>query len=141
MTAQDPKFSNFTGKVGSRVIISVTQVIICYSCPSHRVSLVNHYISSRPISGLVDHQGLQQDLNSLYDWSGVWGLSFNHKKCETMRISRKRISQAPSLAASPYVLGDNALSVVTSQKDLGVTVNNTLTWSLHVFLVVAKANQ
>ena len=52
---------------------------------------------SRPISGLVDHQGLQQDLNSLYDWSGVWGLSFNHKKCETMRISRKRISQAPSL--------------------------------------------
>ena len=58
-----------------------------------------------------------------------------------MRISRKRISQAPSLAASPYVLGDNALSVVTSQKDLGVTVNNTLTWSLHVSLVVAKANR
>ena len=84
---------------------------------------------SHPISGSVDHQGLQPDLNSLYDWSGLWGLSFDHKKCETMRIARKRISQAPSLATSPYVLGEKALSVVTAQKDLGVTVSNTLTWS------------
>ena len=58
---------------------------------------------SRTINGPADHQGLQQDLSSLYVWTGLWGLSFNHKKCGTMRISRKRISQAPSLAASPYV--------------------------------------
>ena len=33
---------------------------------------------------------LQHDLNMLTNWSNEWELSFNSKKCEIMRISRKR---------------------------------------------------
>ena len=58
-----------------------------------------------------------------------------------MRISRKRISAIPSLAASPYEAGGHTLAVFPSQKDLGVTVTNKLTWSSHIERIVAKANR
>ena len=96
---------------------------------------------SRPISNAADHRLLQLDLDQLYNWSLTWGLSFNIKKCEVLRISRKRFSPAPSLAVSPYILGGSALTVVSSQKDLGVTVSCTLKWGLHVSIVVANANR
>lgn len=35
---------------------------------------------SRVISNLSDCETLQSDLNSLYDWTVLWGLSFNVKK-------------------------------------------------------------
>ena len=35
---------------------------------------------SRVITNLSDIETLQSDLNSLYDWTVLWGLSFNVKK-------------------------------------------------------------
>lgn len=88
-----------------------------------------------------DYTMLQNDIDNLYDWSLNWGLSYNLDKCVVMRISRKRISSVPSLAVSPYVAGGCALAVVPSQKDLGVTITNKLTWNVHIECVVAKANR
>ena len=96
---------------------------------------------SRVVRSSEDCVVLQSDLNCLSDWSKQWGLSFNSSKCEVLRISRKRTSPLPSLAASPYTIGDHALAVVPSQKDLGVMVNDKLTWNLHTSYVVAKANK
>src|SRR6056300_1248344 len=84
---------------------------------------------------------LQNDLNSLYNWSVTWGLNFNLDKCVVMRTSRKRISSALSLTINPYIAGGHALEVVSSQKDLGVLVNNKLTWTSHIESIVAKANR
>ena len=86
---------------------------------------------SRVVRSSEDCVVLQSDLNCLSDWSKQWGLSFNSSKCEVLRISRKRTSPLPSLAVSPYTIGDHALAVVPSQKDLGVMVNDRLTWNLH----------
>ena len=96
---------------------------------------------SRVVRSSEDCAVLQSDLNRLSDWSKQWGLSFNCSKCEVLRISRKRTSSLPSLAVSPYTIGDHALAVVPSQKDLGVMVTDKLTWSLHTSNVVAKANK
>ena len=88
-----------------------------------------------------DYVMLQNDIDNLYDWSLNWGLSYNLDKCVIMRISRKRISSVPSLSVSPYEVGGHTLTVVPSQKDLGVTITNKLTWNVHIESIVAKANR
>ena len=42
---------------------------------------------------------------------------------------------------SLYTINDHPLAVVPSSKDLGVLVNNKLTWDLQISSVVAKANK
>ncbi|KAK2547660.1 hypothetical protein P5673_032317, partial [Acropora cervicornis] len=80
-------------------------------------------------------------LNCLYDWTTLWGLKFNTSKCEVLRISRKRSSSLLDLAVSPYTLDDFPLGAVATQKDLGVTITNTLSWGFHISSVVAKGNR
>ena len=62
-------------------------------------------------------------------------------KCEVLRISRKRNSMLESPTVNPYTINDHQLAVVPSSKDLGVLVNNKLTWDLQISSVVAKANK
>ena len=42
-----------------------------------------------------DMHVLQKDLHSLEQWSPDWQLSFNIKKCEVMRISKKNDKSSP----------------------------------------------
>ena len=96
----------------------------------------------RPISSPADHYGLQQDLNCLYDWTSVWGLYFNTKKCESMRISRKRVVKHLRLRSVPTHSATNP-SQPCPHKRTSVSPLITL-WRgarLQVFLVVAKANR
>ena len=88
-----------------------------------------------------DCTALQQDLHSVSIWSQDWGLSFNKNKCEVLRISRKRNSMMESPTVNPYTINYHPLDVVPSSKDLGVLVNNKLTWDLQISSVVAKANK
>ena len=96
---------------------------------------------SRVVRNSDDCTALQQDLNSVSIWSQDWGLSFNKNKCEVLRISRKRNSMLESPTVNPYTINDHQLAVVPSSKDLGVLVNNKLTWDLQISSVVAKANK
>ena len=62
----------------------------------------------------------------------------NARPCEFLGSA---LVKHPLLRPVPMYWVNNALSVVSSQKDIGVTVNNILIWSLHVSHVVAKANR
>ena len=44
----------------------------------------------RTITDQKDEESLQEDLNSLVNWAGKWGMKFNPRKCNVMRVSRKR---------------------------------------------------
>ena len=55
-----------------------------------------------------DTQILQNDLNTLEQWSTEWQLSFNTTKCEAMRIWKKNDTSCPE-----YYLGGNKLSQVS----------------------------
>ncbi|CAB3994436.1 Hypothetical predicted protein [Paramuricea clavata] len=46
-----------------------------------------------------------------------------------------------SPTVNPYTINDHPLAVVPSSKDLGVLVNDKLTWDLQISSVVAKANK
>ena len=95
----------------------------------------------RVVRNAEDCLSFQHDLYSVYDWSKDWGLSYNTNKCEVLRISRKRRNQSNLSTVNPYAIDGHPLALVPSTKDLGVIVNNKLTWSSYISSVVAKANK
>ena len=66
---------------------------------------------------------LQDDLNNLSAWSYKWLLRFNETKCVVLKI---RLS-----IQYMYTLNGHALDTVSSQKDLGVTIYDSLKSSEH----------
>ena len=83
-----------------------------------------------------DSSNLQSDLTSISNWASLNELSSQPKKCENLRISRKRFS-----ADRAYSLNDVQLKTVVSVRDLGVYISKTLHWSYHVNSIVAKSNK
>ena len=77
----------------------------------------------------------QNDLNELCKWQNTWLLIFNTNdhKCKVMHVGKNN-------PCNEYYLGEIPLPSVTSEKDLGVLVNNTLTWNEHITSSVQKAN-
>ena len=78
---------------------------------------------------------LQNDLNNLRVWSSESGLSFNDKKCKAQHITR-----IFTPLTTTYKLSSN-LEQINSERDLGVWVQNNLTWNKQVYDQSAKANK
>ena len=66
----------------------------------------------------VDQAILQSDLNTIVDWSELWGMSYNASKCKHFSLTKK---QKPLEAT--FVLAGNILSRSACEKDLDVLVN------------------
>ena len=89
----------------------------------------------RSISSQEDSQSLQKDLNSLVEWSSKWQMSFNTRKCKTLRVTTKR---APTEYV--YKMHNDILENVSHYPYLGVELSNNLKWSHHIHNVTVKAN-
>ena len=87
----------------------------------------------RKIKLIQDCKDLQDDLNNLSAWSAKWLLRFNATKCVVLKI-RLCIQYM-------YTLNGHNLENVSSQKDLGVTISNSLKSSEHISNIVKRANQ
>jgi hypothetical protein len=78
---------------------------------------------------------LQEDLNSINEWSNKWGMKFNVTKCKVLTVSRK---------LEPFVyfydIKGVPLQRVESILDLGITVDKCLKWNTHINNIVKKAN-
>ena len=77
----------------------------------------------------------QNDLNVLYEWQNVWLLTFNIKddKCKVMHIGKNN-------PCNEYYLGKSLLPTVTSEKDLGYLMTNTLNHKDDILSSIKKAN-
>ena len=82
----------------------------------------------------VDIPALQCDLDRLGIWANKWQMHFNPDKCEVMRITHRKDKTKPI-----YSLGGQFRSVENT-KDLEVTISSDLSWGMHVFATVNKAN-
>ena len=82
----------------------------------------------------VDIPALQCDLDQLGIWANKWQMHFNPDKWEVMRITHRKDKTKPI-----YSLGGQFRSVKNT-KDLGVTIPSDLSWGMHVFAMVNKAN-
>ena len=89
----------------------------------------------RPVLCQQDHENLQNDLNTLVDWSNTWQMEFNVKKCAIMQIgtsTRKR--------ALNYTMKGEPLEIVDHHPYLGVELSNNLKYNLHVDNICKKAS-
>ena len=61
---------------------------------------------------------MQRDLDALMDWGSTWGMKFNAKKCNIMRVSRSR-----KPLQHFYSLGNEILQEVSDAKYLGIQID------------------
>ena len=76
---------------------------------------------------------VQQDLCNLDKWSQKWQLPFNEKKCKVLHLGKNNPNQE-------YVLNGHVLEVSTSEKDLGVHIDNQLKFHVHAAAATKKAS-
>ena len=120
----------------------------------------------REIRSIEDTEILQQDLFKLQNWADTWQMKFNVKKCKILRITRKTklkinhtyvmstpSSPTPDLEVTPDLQNSakevllihppdgnyTPLEEITSDKYLGVILDNKLSFNQHVDAITKKA--
>ena len=66
-----------------------------------------------------DNKKLQDDFDSLTEWSTQWQLPFNVEKCKSLPIGRNNRKHI-------YEMDGKELDQVKEEKDLGVPIDNEL---------------
>ena len=90
----------------------------------------------RQIASLEDALHLQDDLVKLENWSERWLLQFNANKCHVLTLGKFEDIKH----AHQYSLCNNELEHVSSEKDLGVTIDEELKFEEHIARKIQVAN-
>ena len=93
----------------------------------------------RTVTTDSDCLSLQKDIDSIEEWASKWQIKFHPKKCKTMRIGDKYPKYNYTMTAEDGTIVQ--LEETVMEKDLGVVVDNKLTFSQHINSTVVKANQ
>jgi hypothetical protein len=88
------------------------------------------------INSELDCHKLQADLNEIINWSKTWKMNLNVTKCKILTVTRKR-----NPVMYNYCMNNEQLERCEYIRDLGIIINNTLTWCNHVQSIVSKANK
>ena len=89
-----------------------------------------------------DRSSLQEDLDRLFDWSRDWLLSFHPEKCCFMRIGQPTADTSYSMKEmdNEGETKRHRLTQTETERDLGVTIDNKLSFKNHIAQAMAKAN-
>ena len=107
------------------------------SCVNSKVRLfADDCLLYREIKNNQDQIDMQKDLDALMDWGSTWGMKFNAKRCNIMRVSRSR-----KPLQHFYSLGNEILQEVSDAKYLGIQIiiDNKLDWNKHISTVAARS--
>ena len=91
---------------------------------------------ARSIEKPDDHSKLQEDINSVFQWSVENKMKFHPKKCKVLTSTLKK---SPSQLA--YSISGSPLQKSKAEKDLGVIVSENLNWNKHHNVILGKASQ
>ena len=86
------------------------------------------------VSDLAQHQQLQDDLNTLLQWSKDWQMLFHVHKCKVMHFGHNNLK-------IDYSLDNKTLLKVHQEKDLGVIISDGMKSSLQCTQAYSKANR
>ena len=90
----------------------------------------------RAISSSTDCSELQEDLNTIYQWSQKWQMNFNIDKCVVLNCYK-----SASSISTCYHLNDHILKCVKHHSYLGVILDQTMLFSPHINNIVSKASK
>ena len=122
-------------------LIYVNHITAGISC--HFTAFADDYklyfsFSRREDAILAGVQSLQRDLDSVSSTARSWNLKLNSDKCVVMRYHRGRLDLSGN--HYQYYLNGIKLATVSSHKDLGVVVDQSLRFHEHVQKLVSKAS-
>jgi hypothetical protein len=84
------------------------------------------------LDNIINCTLLQCGLNKLGLWAEAWQLKISVPKCSVLHLG----SANPGIT---YLLNNIALSISSSVRDLGVTIDTNLRFSMHINNIVARA--
>lgn len=90
----------------------------------------------REVLNVNDCECLQRDLHSAVDWCEMNGFSLNVTKCSSMSFTLNK-----NVLNHTYFLNNVALQQTSSQKDLGVLIDNTLNFGEHMVNKINEAHR
>ena len=88
--------------------------------------------------------GDQEDLDALYKWSEKWQLRFHPDKCKVLSLGNRPPEYKPKFHL--YIREDNGtlreapLEETSSEKDIGVIIDNKLSFREQIHTKTSKAN-
>ena len=88
----------------------------------------------RPVPTSDQQDMLQQDLDSLSEWSRKWQLPFNEGKCTTLHLG-------PRNSLRRYKLNGKETKDVPEERDLGIVVDSGLKFRTQAAAAAAKASR
>ena len=88
----------------------------------------------RVIKSEVDTSQLQCDLDHLSEWAQTWQMKFNLTKYTVIKCTRSH-----SIISRDYILQDHVLETTMQSTYLGITLNNTLSWSPNISNIASRA--
>ena len=100
------------------------------------------YYSSKSISSI--NNAVNKDLQSLKSWLDENKLSLNVAKTQSILIGSRykiRAVEQPDNQKPFLHIGDEAISIITSTKYLGVQVNQFLNWDEHLVTITKKVSR
>ena len=97
------------------------------------------YITSASCHSLaVDLSSCQRDIDQICEVAGSWGLKLNAEKCVVLRFQRGFVTWNDVDSLSRYNINGELIKIVNSHKNLGVTVNTSLRFHIHIRQIVNK---
>ena len=88
------------------------------------------------IACLDDTLYVQNDVNSMKAWGKKWLMEYHPQKCKVLQLGKN-----PLKGQYAYKLDGHELEFVSSEKDLGVTFDDQLSFDQHMSQKISKANQ
>ena len=83
----------------------------------------------------LDRSILQEDLDKLYEWSKVWLMRIHPEKLFGMEIGADR-----ELPEYEYTVGPMMVRTSKQERDIGIEIDDKLTFANHIDTQVKKAN-
>ena len=115
-------------------------IIFINELPDYVKSAIKIFVDDtkiyREIKDQSDIKQLQDDIDSLKNWSRDWQLLFNASKCKCMHLGKKNDKHNYIISEE----GQIELEETTEEKDRGIWVYNELGFQDHINKVVNKAN-
>ena len=88
----------------------------------------------RTVTSLEDSKQFQCVLDSILEWSRLWQMNFNIRKCTVLQWYR---TSSPVLAN--YSLAGQILECVKEHSYLGIILDQQMTFTSHINHIVSKA--
>ena len=99
----------------------------------------------RHIKTPLDSVILQKDIENMVKWSNIWLLKFHPQKCTMMHMGKSQTYEPETNSGQDilhtYLMEGHPLNYSTCEKDLGVHIDNRLSFDKHINQAINKANR